>query len=81
MRKFEQRDEEGQRYLNYKKISGMDTMPRIREPTPPHKKKLQDLPVEGDCSKCSIYRDKCRELLDENMGLKEDLERVHAQMT
>ena len=78
---FEERDEEGKRYLHYKKISGMDTMPRIRQPTPPHKKKLEDLPAEGDCNKCSIYRAKCRDLLEENMSLKEDLEKVHAQLT
>jgi len=32
---FEQYDEDGQKYLNYKSISGMDLVSRIREPTPP----------------------------------------------
>ena len=53
---MEQVDEEGKKYLNYKSISGMDLVPRMREPTPP-KKQAKDDPHKFDtnpsCDCCS----------------------------
>ena len=34
--------EERQKYLNYKSVTGIDTVPRIREPTPPGKQNKND---------------------------------------
>lgn len=54
--RFELEDDEGNKYLNYKSISGMDLVPRIREPTPEKKRahhladnKFNDNDWEGKC--------------------------------
>jgi len=35
-KKYEQDRKEREKYLAYKSLSGFDTAPRIREPTPPN---------------------------------------------
>ena len=65
-RAFERVDDEGQKYLNYKSISGMDNLPRYRQPTPPKIVSIDDQEVEegaqgcGDCGKLKI---RCRALI------------------
>jgi hypothetical protein len=44
---------DGQRYLTYKSVSGMDLMPRIREPTP--EKVLDQKITPRDCGGCKKY--------------------------
>ena len=52
------RDQDDQRYLKYKSISGMDNMPRLREPTPPrynfyNQESESDYDeIDADCKKC-----------------------------
>ena len=47
---------DGQKYLNYKSVSGMDLMPRIREPTP---EKVQEQKITPrDCDGCKKYQTK-----------------------
>jgi len=48
-----QQDFEGQRYLEYKSISGMDLIPRIRQPTP--EKKEEETMIPTDCEGCLRY--------------------------
>ena len=45
--------QEGVRYLEYKSISGMDLVPRIRQPTPEKKDPLDFTP--RDCDGCTKY--------------------------
>ena len=69
---------EGQRYLEYKSISGMDLVPRIRQPTPEKKNPLQFTPRDWDG--CNKYQAKMKEIIEENLMLKQELEKVHSQM-
>ena len=48
-----QQDFEGQRFLEFKSISGMDLVPRIRQPTP-EKKEVEPLTPTG-CDGCQRY--------------------------
>ena len=67
-RQFERVDDEGQRYLNYKSISGMDNLPRYRQPTPPKIVSPEEEDLDGDkeCDKCCRFRDRCKDLVNEN---------------
>lgn len=62
--KFELQDQDGQKYLKYKSISGMDSMPRMRQPTPPKYDLESDSQDENannnapdlDCKSCMKYK-------------------------
>ena len=77
--KFENYDNDGSKWLNYHAISGMDNMPRLREPTPPKAAViLQELDrvSDSDCNKCSKYKSKCKTLFIENQEMRSELDRV-----
>ena len=65
-RAFERVDDEGQKYLNYKSISGMDNLPRYRQPTPPKIVSVDDQEVEEGahgCGDCGKLKNRCRALI------------------
>lgn len=65
-RQFERIDDEGQKYLNYKSISGMDNLPRYRQPTPPKIVSPGDQEVEeGEqgCGGCGKLKHRCQALI------------------
>ena len=80
---MEQVDEEGKKYLNYKSISGMDLVPRMREPTPP-KKQAKDDPHKFDtnpsCDCCSKNKMTWQRVVDENAQLKRDMKQLQLQI-
>lgn len=82
--KFEREDSEGQKYLNYKSISGMDCVPRLRQPTPPKAKnareELEQALSDNDCKKCHKYNDRVNELVEENDDLKNELKKLKSDM-
>ena len=65
---------DGQRYLEYKSVSGMDLVPRIRQPTPEKKAKQEMTP--RDCDGCQKYQNIIKEITEENLMLKQELEKV-----
>ena len=67
-------DEEKNKYLIFKNISGFDAVPRIREPTP-EKNKMGSVDellnsADNNCDKCGTLRDKYRSVKLENEELK-----------
>lgn len=76
---FEQTDDEGMKYLNYKSISGMDLAPRIRHPTPPKHYHEPDV-VDDNCKSCSNIKDRFKTVLNENQEIKQELEKLKAQV-
>lgn len=79
---FEMRDQDGQKYLKYKSISGMDCMPRLREPTPPRhdfyeqRSESDDDEVDPDCKQCIKYKSKYTKLKERNLEMTKELERA-----
>lgn len=69
-----QQDFEGQRYLEYKSITGMDLVPRIRQPTPEKSEAVES--QDPDCQGCQKYKQKFEEVARENKMLREELEKV-----
>lgn len=70
-----QQDFEGQRYLEFKSISGMDLVPRIRQPTPEKNEEMEPI-TPTDCNGCHRYKYKLQEVSKENKMLREELEKV-----
>jgi len=79
--KFELTDTEGQKYLNYKSVSGMDLVPRLRNPTPP---RVRDDPEDHEelssCEKCCVYKKRCETLLEENREIRDEMEKLADQV-
>ena len=77
---LEHRDSEGNKYLNYKSISGMDCVPRFREPTPPKLKKnaresLDEMnDVNPSCGGCRTFKVRYNNIVAENSEMKTELE-------
>lgn len=78
--KIEKLDQEGKRYLEYKSISGMDLVPRIRQPTPEKKREKSKSPTNIDCEGCMKYKKRLDEVNLENKMLKEELLKVQNQL-
>lgn len=83
----EKLDEEKNRYLIFKSLSGIDAVPRIRDPTPEkdkNKKKAGDPDLsdaeDPDCTHCSKYKQKYQTLRDENEQLKVELIKAYELM-
>jgi len=86
---FEREDSEGQRYLNYKSISGMDCVPRLRHPSPPKsltqmKNAREELEKDesdiDECKRCHKHQSRLLELEAENSEMKEELDKLRSQM-
>lgn len=77
-------DEEKNKYLIFKSISGFDAVPRIREPTPERNKKAaqeeQLMAEDPDCQKCTKFKDLYLAAKQENEELKEELVKAYELM-
>lgn len=63
----------------------MDLVPRIRQPTPPKRNAREELEEMhkhcGDnCKSCLDIKDKYTEMLQENIDIKNQLEKLRSQM-
>lgn len=69
---IEKKDDEGNKYLNYKSISGMDLVPRIRQPSPAKAAKNARDHIDGnpDCDCCQKFKVKFHEMQVEMDQLK-----------
>lgn len=80
------RDQDDQKYLKYKSISGMDCMPRLREPTPPRydfynqQSESDDDEIDPDCKQCIKYRSKYSNLKEKNLEMTKELEKAQEQI-
>lgn len=84
---YEKLDDDKNRYLIFKSLSGIDSVPRIRDPTPEKdkdKKKADraDLSDTEDpnCTRCPKYKQKYQTLRDENEQLKMELIKAYELM-
>ena len=84
---YEKLDEEKNKYLIFKSLSGIDSVPRIRDPTPEkdkHKKKAAALDLsdteDPNCTKCSRYKQEYHSLREENEQLKAELIKAYELM-
>ena len=82
---YEKLDEEKNKYLIFKSMSGLDSVPRIRAPTPEKdKQKKKDLELsdteDPNCAKCANYKQKYHGLREENEQLKLELIKAYELM-
>jgi hypothetical protein len=81
--KMEHFDDEGKKYLSYKAISGMDCVPRLRQPTPPMGNAREELDRDDHdptCKNCQKHSNAYNNLLEENGEIKQELENLRSQI-